>query len=257
VSAKLFLDTTIQIERLVGSRRRQAELRRTLAEHTLLTSTYVLGEYLRTLVADATRLYHLVQTHEHLDDVLTAIAQHVNKRQASRMLLLWANVRREGAQQQEYILDTLEGYVTFQLVGRFLASTDELLDSTGCGLAGERPMQGGDVYRLRAQCTRQVKECFLPEFLTEYKVDVRAVADGLGDHADPALARMAALATQLLDDPDAARGRNCTWYLGGLIIALECPPDAALVTTNRRHFEPLCGLLDKTLCTTSGCIDVR
>lgn len=73
------------------------------------------------------------------------------------------------------------------------------------------------------------------------------MAKGLKDHPETALARMADLCAQILADPDIARGRNCTWYLGDLVIALETPADAAFYTTNLRHFAPLCKLLGKQL----------
>ncbi|MEZ4730431.1 MAG: hypothetical protein R3E79_25175 [Caldilineaceae bacterium] len=50
---RVFLDTTIQIERVTGTRSRQAEIAQALTGLQVLTSTYVLGEYLRTLVQDA------------------------------------------------------------------------------------------------------------------------------------------------------------------------------------------------------------
>ena len=55
-----------------------------------------------------------------------------------------------------------------------------------------------------------------------------------------------ALEDILLDTNTAKGERNC-WSMGDLIIALECPPDAALWTTNRKHFEPLCQVLGRTL----------
>ena len=76
---------------------------------------------------------------------------------------------------------------------------------------------------------------------------IRILADGLKDHPETALARIAELCSQILVDPDIARGRNCTWYLGDLVIALEMPTDAAIYTTNQRHFAPLCALLGKEL----------
>jgi len=244
----LFLDTTIQIERVVGSRARQAALQRELAGYELMTSTYVLGEYTRTLVRDAVQFHNLVLAYEHMDDVMTAIAQHRNKREGGRMMLLWANLLRERVYSRAHALDTLELYIEMGLVNRFLTGMDEVLGATECSLAQERPTPVGEAYHLRAQCTRRVKECALPERLAgEWRDGVAAVASGLCDHSDPALDRMGRLAQRILDDPDTARGRNCTWYLGDLIIALECPPEAALYTTNRRHFEPLCALLGKRL----------
>jgi hypothetical protein len=58
---------------------------------------------------------------------------------------------------------------------------------------------------------------------------------------------MGQLARQIIEDPVLARGRNCTWYLGDLVIALELPADVPLYTTNRRHFAPLLALLGKKL----------
>ncbi len=77
----LFLDITIQIERIVGDRTRQSALRNELANYRLVTSTYVLGEYLRTLVKDAIQLHRLVVQHTHLDEVITYLGRHPNKRE--------------------------------------------------------------------------------------------------------------------------------------------------------------------------------
>jgi predicted nucleic acid-binding protein len=259
----LFLDTTIQIERVVGSRARQAALHRELASYRLVTSSYVLGEYLRTLVRDAVYLHRLVLEQEHLDDVITAIAQHINKREASRMLLLWANVHREGMYGQAHIADQLEAYVMGGLVRRFMFGIETLLDATECGLARERaePLTvGGDPgsqerYRLRAQCIRRVRECALAERLGRWQEDVRRISQALGNSQERALARLAGLAEQILTDPVLARGRNCTRYLGDMVIALELPPDVPLYTTNRKHFEPLLQALGKRLYTSPESIE--
>ncbi len=251
----LFLDTTIQIERVVGSRARQAALRRELAGYRLMTSSYVLGEYLRTLVRDAIYLHRLVLEREHLDDTVTAIAQHINKREASRMLLLWANVRREGVYGRRHIADQLEAYITGGLMRRFMFGIETVLDATGCGLAQERAesltTSGApdlhDRYRLRAQCIRHVKECALVERLAEWKENVRRISEALSGSKERALARLAGLTGQILADPVLARGRNCTRYLGDMVIALELPLNTPLYTTNRKHFEPLLKVLGKQL----------
>jgi hypothetical protein len=258
----LFLETTIQIERVAASRARQASLRRELASYRLVTSTYVLGEYLRTLVKDAVRLHRLVAEHTHLDDVMTAIGQHPNKREASRMLLIGGMVLRssddwksQDASIRDTLLERLARYAEFALLNHFLGGIDELLDITACGLARERPtvwqagqgVRGEELYRLRSQCVRHIRECDLAERMTEWRPELKALAEGLSGQDDPALARMGKLAYQVLDDPALARGRNCTWYLADLIIALELPVEMPLYTTNRRHFEPLLAILGKSL----------
>jgi hypothetical protein len=244
---RVFLDTTIQIERVTGTRSRQAEIAQALTGVQVLTSTYVLGEYLRTLVQDAIVLYNLVLKSEELFDVETQIAHLLNKRSASRCLLLWAALHRSGIYERSKLLRTLRIYLEHGLVNRFMTGVDEVLDTTACGLARERPVPHGATFHLRTQCTRRVRECDLVARLLAQQPMIRILADGLKDHSEVALARMAALCSQILDDPDIARGRNCTWYLGDLVIALEMPADAALYTTNQRHFEPLCELLGKQL----------
>ena len=259
----LFLETTIQIERVAARRARQTSLRRELASYRLVTSTYVLGEYVRTLVKDAVRLHRLVAAHMHLDDVMTAIGQHPNKREASRMLLIGGAVMRSSDDWEKVqdtdiranLLDRLSRFTEFVLLNRFLGGIDELLDITACGLARERPIvwqagqgiRGEELYRLRSQCVRRVRECDLAERMTEWRPELKALAEGLSGRDDPALARMGKLAHQVLDDPTLARGRNCTWYLADLIIALELPPEMPLYTTNRRHFEPILAILGKSL----------
>jgi len=248
-STRIFLDTTVQIERVTATRACQEEIVRALVGAQVITSTYVLGEYLRTLVQDALVLYNLVLQTEQPHDVETRIAQLLNKKSASRCLLLWASLHRAGVYEPANLLRTLRVYIEYGLINRFMVGIDELLDATACGLAREHPAPQGETYRLRTQCTRLVKECDLAERLAEHRPHLRTLADGLKDHPDAALARTGVFCARLLEDPDVARGRNCAWYLGDLVIALELPSDAALYTTNRRHFEPLCSLLGRQIYT--------
>lgn len=91
------------------------------------------------------------------------------------------------------------------------------------------PSASNPSYRLRSQCVRHVRECDLAELLRDrWLTEVKMLTQGLAGEADPALARMGRLAGQILEDPTLARGRNCTWYLGAMIIALELPQDVAL-----------------------------
>ena len=54
---KLFLETTIQIQKDFGTKERRRNIKKELQGKRLLTSTYVMMEYLRTIVADAVYLY--------------------------------------------------------------------------------------------------------------------------------------------------------------------------------------------------------
>jgi hypothetical protein len=133
-----------------------------------------------------------------------------------------------------------------------MAGVDQVSDVTGCGLAQERPHQVEGTYRLRTQCRREVKECRLEEWLAVYSVALDSVAPHLRASDEPALVRIGELLGEFAHAPETVRGRNCTWYLGDLIITLECPADAALYTTNLRHFGVLCAQLGKRMYELQG-----
>ena len=246
-SLRIFLDTTIQIERLTGTQARRAQLAAQLAGKEVLTSTYVLGEFLRTLVKDCITLYTLVSQNVYLDDVEVQIANRFNKREASRCLLLWAALHRARAYGREKVLYTLHAYIEYGLVQAFMTGVNQISDATGCGLAQERPRRVEGTYRLRAQCRRNVKECRLEEWLADHSAALDSIVPHLCASGEPALARIGKLLDEFPQMAQVVRGRNCTWYLGDLIIALECPADAALYTTNRRHFQLLCVQLGKRM----------
>ncbi|MEM7539833.1 MAG: hypothetical protein AAF639_47195 [Chloroflexota bacterium] len=246
---KLFLETTIQIERATAIRTRQREIADILQKHYVLTSTYVLGEYLRTLVSDAILLLDLVEANEQMYDVETQMAGLFSKRSLSRCVLLWGMLHRSGHHRRKGIITKLRNKLDYEFVERFMFGIDQIVDMSACGLAKERPLIYEGKYTLRSQCTRRVKECELVAVLTKHRDELQILADGLSRNEDKSLARMGELCTKILDNPDIARGRNCTWHLGDLVIALEMPSDAMMYTTNRRHFEPICGLLGKRLYT--------
>ena len=261
----IFLETTIQIERVLGNRKRQTDLHAELSGYRLITSHYVLGEYLRTVIKDAIQLHEILLKYTHFDDVMTAIGQHHNKREASRMMLLLGALLRTGISTEavtyepDVMVDRISRMMRAALVKRFHAGIDELIDDVECGLARERPSAIPNTlpltYQLRSQCIRTVRECMLAEKMETWQPQLALLAEGLSDSKDAALTRMGQLARRIIEDPVLARGRNCTWYLGDMVIALELPANVPLYTTNRRHFEPILSILGKQLYTPANTHD--
>lgn len=244
----LFLETTIQIERIFGTRFRRLQLATELQRYHLITSQYVYGEYLRTVVKSAVALHHLAVNHNQLDDLLVRVGQHVNKRESSRMMLLLAMMMRsDNRHSPNAIKDQLAQFIQITAHNHFWHGIDKRIDVTMCGLALEQPARQKAIYYLRTQCVRTIRECDLAEQMTAWRPQLRVLAEGLRYEKDASLQRMGDLAAQIIDDPIKARGRNCTWYLGDMVIALSLPEDVPLYTTNRRHFEPLLSLLGKQL----------
>jgi len=119
---------------------------------------------------------------------------------------------------------------------QFFDGIDQVIDGTTCDLiqpAYEVPAGG------RISCRRETARCNLVPLLQPHTESLQLLKDNaaalalLGRQTERAI-------TEISRNLDVAKGeRNC-WSIGDLILVLECPPDAALWTTNLRHFEPLC-----------------
>ncbi|MFQ5854306.1 MAG: hypothetical protein ACE5LU_01485 [Anaerolineae bacterium] len=118
-----------------------------------------------------------------------------------------------------------------------------MLDTTACDLVrpGYTVTPGG-----RMSCRRETARCALPGLLNDHADAMQQLqADTSALTALNAGTRRAL--QEITSDPDLAKGERSCWSLGDLIIVLECPPNAALWTTNLRHFEPLCRVLGRQI----------
>ena len=88
--APLFLETTIQIERVVGLPERKESIKNRIACRCLRTSTLVLREFKERLLHKCILLLELVLYYEHRIDVETAISRMFSDTKI--LLQLWAAV---------------------------------------------------------------------------------------------------------------------------------------------------------------------
>ena len=72
---KLFLETTIQIQKDFGTKERRRNIKKALQGKQLLTSTYVMMEYLRTIVADAVYIYVKLKETENIGEALIHLSE--------------------------------------------------------------------------------------------------------------------------------------------------------------------------------------
>ena len=124
----LFLETTIQIERVVGLPERKESIKEKIVRRTLRSSTLVLREFKERLLHKCILLLELVLRYEHRADVETAISRMFSNTQI--LLQLWAQVQREtigdGAYDRELVIETLKSYIGGGLERRFYSSSIEV-----------------------------------------------------------------------------------------------------------------------------------
>jgi len=251
MAQRVFLETTVQIRRLLYAPSIRQTIRDTLQAYETLTSTYVWMEVQRTVGQDYQYLIDLILDRQppsipRLISYLGESKGVFSSRSLARMIQIMAQVLDElngSTIEPIEVVYLLRRQRTWMLDHEFFAGVDHVLDTTRCDLVrpGYTVASGG-----RMSCRRETARCALPDLLNDYAIDVQQLqADTTTLTALDSGTRRAL--QEITSDPDLAKGeRNC-WSLGDLIIVLECPPNAALWTTNLRHFEPLCRALGRQL----------
>lgn len=249
--AHLFIETTIHIQRFTASPARRAQIDHEIQQQQTITSAYVWMEFQRTLGQDYQYLIDLLRQQQPatIADVLLLLGEGKNlfsPRKLKRLLQLFAKFLEQtnaldfNPLEAAYLLDRQRDWLLHQ---QFFNGIDQMIDTIACDLVQPDytiPLGG------RMSCRRETARCSLHKFLGANRALLQTFqADPTALGAFDANTQRAFAETML--DPAVAKGeRNC-WSLSDLIITLTCPPDAALWTTNLRHFEPLCQCLGRQL----------
>jgi len=90
---KLFVETSIQIQKTFSTRQKRIEIRSRLkfAEQTV-TSQFVRYEFDRTVLADCILLHRTVYRESTLTDAFLRLGESSRSRRAQRMWLIYANL---------------------------------------------------------------------------------------------------------------------------------------------------------------------
>jgi len=86
----------------------------------------------------------------------------------------------------------------------------------------------------------------LPAFIEANRDAFQTVYDALSAQRSSHTLRLRQVLSRILNVPAESKGRNAL-TLGDVIIAVEMPKDALMLTTNRRDFEPICAALGKEI----------
>jgi predicted ABC-type ATPase len=70
----LFLDTTIQIEKVLAGKERKREIQKNLKKGYVITSRYVLMEYIRTVVKDFYYIHTVLKEENSVEAAIDRIA---------------------------------------------------------------------------------------------------------------------------------------------------------------------------------------
>ena len=267
---KIFVETTIHIERLFSDAERQAKISKNLKDAVFSTSSYVYMEFRRTMLQAISYVLSvarqmLKEGQKNIDLVSllrrlsagTAIS--FSLRNFQRVMLIYSYLLDHFSTfivPAAILIDYLEYNRDITIPERFFESIDEYINHTNCDLVSPgAPV--GDYLHSRLSCNARKAKCALVSFLQQHQAELHqlelALAAAAPEKVNP---RTLAALKKINVDILKALGQRTCWHLGDVIIALEAPDDAFLYTTDG-HFDLICSVLGKQLfggesgCTTA------
>ena len=240
----IFLETTVQADRTTSSHPKRQAIAAALNNKSLVSSTYVLGEYKATFLRDTVTFHKLLVDSESVSVALNRFERY-GERQSKRLLRIFALIYEDGVSSKEDMLTALEILIEWQLARRFMHGLDQpLLNESGCQRAAAQPVRSGEIYEFPLSCTQSPPpSCDVESLVGRRTQELAGVAAGIPEQ-DSDLRKVGVSLGDVLEGKRKPHGNVCR-NLSDLLIALEAPPDAIIATTNIRHFEPLCRLLGR------------
>lgn len=242
---RVVLDTTIQIDRILGSDKRIDRINEILYDKELITTTYVLGEYYKNIIQDYITLYNIFLQENDIKQTGCRITENIFGRRQGRIFKLFNNLAASCDYDVELVRDNLQNYLEL-LQERFYEDIDEILNGTECNKASAVVVYEDEVPRLESvSCTKKMKQCKICEFwhkrrdVLELLLEDRKYAEELKH-----------IIQEGLEDSDCFKGNNCM-SLGDTIIVSEAwkLKDISICSSNKKDFQPICDSLNITLCS--------
>ena len=266
--AEAFLDSTTLIELVFRHWEARARVEAGLPTgERRLTSRYVLFEIARGYLCSLLILYNKsleVQSLRELHEYMHTGQQLFKKYRRETMLGGYddflAHLETLGISMNEaQRLAHFRGWLAQHLRRgwRQLSRAVQVVNPVGCreDIPSPAPKTNGR-YEQRlptSECGRP-EACGLDAYLSRSRTQFQAVADGLAalENRDTETERRIAALRRLLARANRSpfQGQDC-WSCGDAIICHEAQTDQTVFSKNRKHFEPLCAILSRTLVVYS------
>ena len=263
---QVFLETTAIAERIFGVPESINYVESLCKNKTLLSSTYVWGEFRRTFLND-TIICHQVFSNsfergDNLPTALKRLARFEKIRYKPRKLRReWDIVARLHESKFETLkeaIDRLENDILYELEIYFFKGLKKpLLNGANCKMTSDTPVAIGSpekiTFELASKCTRiERPECEIVSFWKSHRSDLEAVSaaqipPGFTGKSKVEIQSFINAALEILNNiersPKEAYGKRCYAVIADLIICIEAPRQTPIITTNCGHYTFLCSAL--------------
>lgn len=237
-SQTVFLDTSIQIERILGAKQQQREIEHQLtrANCQFVSSHYVFMEFQRSIIADHVHVHNQVFQHDDWEETVVRLRSGVRTyrpRALARMMQIFTRTMVASQMQREIALNLLKVQIERELTKRFWRSVKPLHDPITCDLVQKGSTRHHDgSFTVADSCRKATAACHLPHFLAQRQTQLIIIADYLAAHPHciKDQERAERILRSTIENSQEALGQSACWPLGDIIIALQVPPDAKLWT---------------------------
>lgn len=247
----LFLETTIQIERVIGTLERRQTIRRNIDGCRLCTSGYVLAEYNRTLVRDAITFRDILLTSPSVGDAIQRSTKYSRTRKFPRMMSLLAHLGIDNNRQRT--LERLEDFIEWRAHDHFWESIDQecSVDKVRCAhrewQAEQQETGTYDIDSLR--CLKaSPPTCGVVDFVEMNRSALEQFISAA--HACPRtnVLKAAELLDAILDGTESPLGMQNCYTISDTLIVLEAPSETEVYSTDG-DVHTICEILGKSQYT--------
>jgi hypothetical protein len=260
----LFLDTTTQIARHWHSKETQDETKGQLYGRKLYCSRYIKCQYKGTLLNSIIYLHNLLLKSDDLQQAQQKATEGRFSKEAcgrltpgvlSRIVDIAYWISRWYKTYEEQV-DGLRDLIEDAWETLFHYRIElPLVDETGCMYAEGHPKMGvsGAYEPINISCAQKdPPECRIKKFWENHRAKLDVLEDMDVDSIETTpkdtkgLNEVKEYAGRIREN-NSPHGKTCTFYLSDAIICLEsehCPEPANVHSTNKKHFGPLCEVLE-------------
>lgn len=257
---KVFIETSIMIQRVAYGRIRRSEIETNLTSKSTCTSDYVLMEFRRSFLQAQNYLRSLFlkmveqgQTEISLNELLVLISQaryiFHSTRAVQSVLLALGSIFRDDIDSLSLNPAEMARELTLQ-IERFETaarqSIDFIFNHVHCDLTQET-VQIGDYIHSRLSCNARRAQCQLVPFLSAHRDQLLTIQQAMESAPREKVdQRTLSALSKVNADVTKALGERTCWALGDVIIALSAPEDAFIYTADS-HFEVISKAIGKRL----------
>lgn len=244
----LFLETTIQVDRVIGALERRQIIRRNTDGRHLCTSGYVLAEYNRTLIRDAITFRDILRTSPSVDEAILRATKYSRSRKFLRMISVLAYLGIDHNRQKT--LERLEDFIEWRALDHFWESIDKscYVDEIECDLRLWKALLGEtgeySVTGLKCQKAMPVR-CNVQDFIEKNRDILEGFVSTASGHSNSSIADAAKAFQAILEGRDVPFGERSCYRLGDTLIVLEAPSESDIYSSDG-HIHAICEILGRS-----------